>query len=388
MLISLESADLISSEISTIMRKPAFLINESGAVISSTSPEKYQDSYPELFEQFRQGCDYVTTNASPDGTVNVCFPIWLKQRIVGAVGIVCAESEQKELVTYYSDTIQRIAEVRIQRLSRRMSRDEEQGYFDRARQIFFESTLFSGTLSEFLNDDEVIFRASLLGIDLSLPRVILMLGFDSLSQTPEDTKNVRSHIIDYSQYLKQNISARQQQDFCFVDEQHVMVLFCSNSSQQVLERSARLCEDLENFYSIRVYGGISTVAASPPQFQRCYNEAQTACEIAQRSPAKKLLIYNVTSPRFIAQSIPSDIKSSLVKAVFSGLSKEDVQETVDLVHAYWHAHGNIEQAAAALFIHRNTFLYRINKTRTLTGLNIKDPKDLMVLYLACFNLTS
>lgn len=388
MLISQESADLISSEISTIMCRPTFLVNEEGVIISSTDPTKLRGVYPQLMEHLAQGQDYVALGSSSDNTEDICFPIWLKDRIIGAIGIVSARNEREELVTHYSGTIQRIAQVRIQRLSRRMSRDEEQGYFERARQIFFESTLFSGTLSDFLgDDDEIVFRASLLGIDLNQPRVIAVLGIDGNPSSSGElgAANSPQKIGEYIRFLRKHI-AHHPQHFCFVDDQHIVILFCADSTAQVLEACTKLCETLENFYSVKVYGGIGTAAQSPAQFQRCYMEASTACGIAQRAAGKRLLVYDVRSPLFIAQTLTQDVKSSLIKAVFNGLSEEEVQEIVELVQVYAKYDGNIEQSAAELFMHRNTFLYRINKIRTLTGLNIKSPKDFLILYLAASNI--
>ena len=43
---------------------------------------------------------------------------------------------------------------------------------------------------------------------------------------------------------------------------------------------------------------------------------------------------------------------------------------------------NISKTAEALFMHRNTFLYRIEKIKGLTGLDPKKAKDLFTLLLA------
>lgn len=383
MLISKDSADLICNEIHTIMRCPIFLTDEDGTVIASTEASFLDAHLPDALERLRQGEEYVILNENLSED-EICFPICVNGQIMGMIGMISPSDNRQDIISHYSGTIRRIAEVRTQRLSRRMSQEEEQGYFDRARQIFFESTLFSGMLSEFLNDEEILFRGSLLGIDLTQPRIIVILGFDTdPSYTSEGacfTKLSQKNISDFAAYLKRSI-AFHSQNFCFADKQRVVMLFCSNSSSEILEVSTRLCEDLEHFYSIRVYGGISTVADNPTQFQRCYTQAKIACNIARDSHQKRLLPYDVTSPTFIAKSLSSELKSALYSAVFGNCSEDEIREMSELILTYCKHDGNIEQAATELYVHRNTFLYRLNKLRTVTGFNIKSPRDALILYL-------
>lgn len=390
MLISQESADLITREINIIMHRPIFLADENARIIASTEFKRVGQEHAGARELVSKGLKYfVSPKPCSERERDICFPVYLSDRIVGVVGIVSETAGVEDIIVYYSDTIQRIAEVRIQRLSRRMSHEEEQRYFDHARQIFFESTLFSGTLTDYLNDDEAVFRASLLGIDLVQPRIIVVLSFETdFSRSAEgavpqalSTKNIN----DFARYLKQHVRDHQQ-NFCFASEQQVVILFCSNSVDAVLEQAARLCGDLENFYSIRIYGGISSVAEGPIHFKRCYGEAKTACLMAQKIQRKMLLVYNVTSPYFIAQSLAPEVREALVSSVFQGVPAEEMREMARIIQTYCDNGGIVEQAAAAIFMHRNTFLYRSNKIRAATGYNMKDPKDLFVLYLAVLSL--
>lgn len=384
MLISRDSAALICDEIRTIMRCPIFLADEDGTVIASTDPSLLDSCLADALDRLQKGEEYVVLEERLLED-KICFPICVNGQIMGMIGIESPTQGRQDIITHYSGTIRRIAEVRTQRLSRRMSREEEQGYFDRARQIFFESTLFSGMLSEFLNDEEILFRASLLGIDLTQPRIIAILGFDPApSYTAEGSSPARlsqKNISDFAAYLKRNI-AFHPQNFCFADKQRVVLLFCSNSLHEVMENSSRLCEDLEHFYSIRVYGGISTVADDPIQFQKCYTQAKIACNIARSARQKRLLTFDVTSPVFIARSLPQELRAALYSAVFGGCTEEEIREMSELVLTYYKHDGNVEQSAAELYVHRNTFLYRLNKIRTATGFNIKSPRDTVVLYLA------
>ncbi len=60
------------------------------------------------------------------------------------------------------------------------------------------------------------------------------------------------------------------------------------------------------------------------------------------------------------------------------LSAPDNQQ---LITALYHTQGNVRQAAAHLFIHRNTLLYRIDKFERTSGFNLKAMDDLVYCYL-------
>lgn len=390
MLISQESAELIAGEISAIMHKPAFLADETAAIIASSLLSQVGKPHSGAREVIEKGLGHhIMPSEDRPGAVEICFPIITNDHRMGAVGIIDDSGNTEDIIAYYSDVIRRIAEVRIQRLSRRMSHDEEQRYFDHARQIFFESTLFSDTLSDYLNDDEVIFRASLLGIDLEKPRIIVVLGFETdCSRVAEGAVTQAlspKNLNDFAQYLKRHITFHDQ-NFCFADGQRVVILFCSSSIERVQEKTARLCEDLERFYAVKIYGGISTVAEKSIHFKRCYSEAKTACLMAQRTQKKMLVSYDVASPYFIAQSLDADVRKILVKTVFSRTSDGERQEMARIIKTYCDCGGSVENAALRIFMHRNTFLYRINKIRAVTGYDMKDPRDLCILYLAVLSL--
>lgn len=54
----------------------------------------------------------------------------------------------------------------------------------------------------------------------------------------------------------------------------------------------------------------------------------------------------------------------------------------DLVFSMWQNLGNVSQAAASLYVHRNTLQYRIERFMEIVDLNLKDMDDLLLSYLA------
>jgi len=71
------------------------------------------------------------------------------------------------------------------------------------------------------------------------------------------------------------------------------------------------------------------------------------------------------------------------------LAEHDRERRSDLVttlRAYFAAGGNASEAADRMFLHRNSMLYRLERVRKLTGLDLKDPGVALALQLGLLTL--
>ena len=51
------------------------------------------------------------------------------------------------------------------------------------------------------------------------------------------------------------------------------------------------------------------------------------------------------------------------------------------LEAYFERHGNLKKTANALYIHRNTLLYRLERIQDITGLDLNNPETRLALQL-------
>lgn len=75
--------------------------------------------------------------------------------------------------------------------------------------------------------------------------------------------------------------------------------------------------------------------------------------------------------------------ASLQSLVLRGMKQalKGVEDSHDLIWALWNNQGNISKAAQALYLHRNTLQYRLDRFFEATGLNLKNMDDLLLSYL-------
>jgi purine catabolism regulator len=64
------------------------------------------------------------------------------------------------------------------------------------------------------------------------------------------------------------------------------------------------------------------------------------------------------------------------------LATEGARDLIHTLDSYFEHNGNLSQAAEALFIHRNTLIYRMERIASITGANLDDPQTRLAMQLA------
>jgi purine catabolism regulator len=64
------------------------------------------------------------------------------------------------------------------------------------------------------------------------------------------------------------------------------------------------------------------------------------------------------------------------------LAHEGATELIHTLETYFSHNGNLSQTAEALFIHRNTLIYRMERIASITGLDLDNPENRLAIQLA------
>ncbi|MBC1605774.1 helix-turn-helix domain-containing protein [Paenilisteria rocourtiae] len=80
--------------------------------------------------------------------------------------------------------------------------------------------------------------------------------------------------------------------------------------------------------------------------------------------------------------IAAQLTNSLLAQEISRLFEKD-ETWKPLIKALWENQGNLSMTAKALFMHRNTMQYRIDKFQELTNLSLRKTDGLLFAYLSC-----
>ncbi|MBQ6165722.1 MAG: helix-turn-helix domain-containing protein [Clostridia bacterium] len=137
------------------------------------------------------------------------------------------------------------------------------------------------------------------------------------------------------------------------------------------------------FYS-KVLVGIGTVTTGIKELARSFKEAQVALEVGKVFDTEKTIVNydNLGIARLIYQ-LPTTLCEMFLREIFRRGSIDSLdQETLFTIQKFFENNLNVSETSRKLFVHRNTLVYRLEKIRKLTGLDLREFDDAIVFKVA------
>ena len=168
------------------------------------------------------------------------------------------------------------------------------------------------------------------------------------------------------------------QDFVLsINETDIAVVKQINpaTTQEELEKIAVSMEEtLKNELYIKSVIGIGTVAEHLRNLADSYKEAQTAIDVGKVFDTERSIINyeNLGIGRLIYQ-LPTTLCEIFLSEVFKKNSIDSLdQETLFTINKFFENNLNVSETSRKLFVHRNTLVYRLEKIKKLTGLDLRE----------------
>ena len=130
--------------------------------------------------------------------------------------------------------------------------------------------------------------------------------------------------------------------------------------------------------------GIGTTVTGIKDLARSFKEAQSALEVAKVFDTDRTIVSydNLGIARLIYQ-LPTTLCEMFLKEVFKRGSIESLdQETLFTIQRFFENNLNVSETSRKLFVHRNTLVYRLEKIKKLTGLDLREFEDAIVFKVA------
>ena len=148
-----------------------------------------------------------------------------------------------------------------------------------------------------------------------------------------------------------------------------------NYDTRAIEKIAQSISDTfgTEFYT-KVSIGIGTAVESIKELARSYKEAQVAIEVGKVFDTEKNIVSyeNLGIGRLIYQ-LPTTLCEMFLSEVFKKGSIETLdRETLLTIQCFFENNLNVSETSRKLFVHRNTLVYRLEKVRKLTGLDLRE----------------
>ena len=176
----------------------------------------------------------------------------------------------------------------------------------------------------------------------------------------------------------QNLFPDKQKDFVFnISENNIILVKETKAAIEPkdLEKLARSISDTlgSEFYT-QVSIGIGTSVVGIKELARSFKEAQVALEVGKVFDTEKTIITydNLGIARLIYQ-LPTTLCEMFLREVFKKGSIESLDhETLFTIQKFFENNLNVSETSRKLFVHRNTLVYRLEKIKKLTGLDLRE----------------
>lgn len=186
----------------------------------------------------------------------------------------------------------------------------------------------------------------------------------------------------------QNLFPDKNKDFVFnITESDIVLVkeVKNNVESKDLEKLARSISDTlgSEFYT-RVNVGIGTVVENIKDLARSFKEAQIALEVGKVFDTDKVIVsYENLGIARLIYHLPTTLCETFLHEVFKKGSIESLDhETLFTIQRFFENNLNVSETSRKLFVHRNTLVYRLEKIKKLTGLDLREFDHAIIFKIA------
>ena len=158
-----------------------------------------------------------------------------------------------------------------------------------------------------------------------------------------------------------------------------------NADGHDLDKAAQMIgEALKVDGESSVFVGVGTIATHLRDLAKSYKEAQIAIEVGKVFDTERYIVNyeNLGIGRLIYQ-LPTTLCEMFLQEVFKKNPIHALdQETLFTIYKFFENNLNVSETARKLFVHRNTLVYRLEKIKKLTGLDLREFDDAITFKVA------
>lgn len=238
-----------------------------------------------------------------------------------------------------------------------------------------KATFVKNIISDNILPGDVYVRAKEFDFAADLPRAVLLIR-----QT--DKTDVAAL------ELVQNLFPDRQRDFVLSMNETDIVLIkevdADAESKDIISIAEGISNTINSELMVKTVIGIGAVARHLRELADRYKEAQTAIEVGRVFETDKSVIhYESLGIGRIIYQLPTTLCEMFLSEVFKKNPIESLdQETLYTINKFFENNLNVSETSRKLFVHRNTLVYRLEKIKKLTGLDLREFDHAIVFKVA------
>ena len=162
-----------------------------------------------------------------------------------------------------------------------------------------------------------------------------------------------------------------------ISEQDIVIVkevTAGTAAEDLQSYAKNMINTVAKEYSSKLLVGISSVVDSLKDLARAYKEARISLEVGKVFDKEKpIMCYEDLGIGRLIYQLPTTLCEIFLGEVFKKGSLESLDhETLMTVQSFFENNLNVSETSRKLFVHRNTLVYRLEKIRKLTGLDLRE----------------
>ena len=213
---------------------------------------------------------------------------------------------------------------------------------------------------------DIYLKAKELHLDSEVNRVVYLIRFH----------NHNSDAVPFE--IIQNMFPDKSRDYVIsVGENDIVLVKELKTAQETksIEANAKsIVDTVSGEFYLKVTVGIGSVVSSIKELAHSFKDAQVALEVGKVFDTEKTTInYESLGIARLIYQLPTTLCEMFLSEVFRRGSLESLdRETLMTIQAFFDNNLNVSETSRKLFVHRNTLVYRLEKIKKLTGLDLRE----------------
>lgn len=218
-------------------------------------------------------------------------------------------------------------------------------------------------------------RAKKLGIPAQARRIIFLV------EVPEEKSRDAQEIIH-------SVFAEKMDDYVTaVDEKNVILVHTLEPDEEYedMEQIAgTLLEVMHTEVLVKSRVSYGTVVKELREISKSYKEAKMGLDVGKIFYEQRdIIAYDALGIGRLIYQLPVNLCHMFIREIFGDSIPEELdEETLMTVNKFYDNNLNVSETARQLYVHRNTLVYRIEKLKAATGLDIRTFDDALTLKIA------
>ena len=238
-----------------------------------------------------------------------------------------------------------------------------------------KAAFIKNIISDNILPGDVYVRAKELHFVTDEPRVVLLV---------RQTENPDVTAVEAIQRLFPD----RQKDFVLnINETDIVLVKAlpnANCPEEVLRVAKSIETTLQEELGIKSVIGVSTNARHLRELADKYKEAQVAIDVGRVFESDKTIInYESLGLGRIIYQLPTTLCEMFLNEVFKKNPIETLDEdTLETINRFFENNLNVSETSRKLYVHRNTLVYRLEKIKKMTGLDLREFDHAIVFKVA------